>query len=386
MGSMADVNTPEKTLEANEGVSQVTGVPVVAGTLPEVAGEHAAMPDPKSPPAGKGDKPDEADVEILELPGSDRKREKSPEIERGDVKRLCATLETQLPSVLEKLHEGYKLTAESLEAVKERTALDKQMQKDLSELARSHGSEHISQKYFLSIMQENLKRAENLEWQVGGPKSEANTSLKSISNKILGAQTATKEGLKALHGEMREGNERVVQAITDGFSKLTAAMVTNAPPVKEASAPAYPPVPPPTMPPGTPPAGSSVTSTYGLPGYASSYGMPNPNLLTPNVLTSNAPMVNTPQTPAGVGPTSMGSMGNTSTGPVVAAAARNEPQPPMVLLVADEAGARRRVAFSPTRHLSSNNLTQSYLQEFGLGCVYHAGGYHRRLPDVFLPK
>ena len=93
-------------------------------------------------------------MEILELPGSDRKREKSPEIERDAVKRLCATLETQLPSVLEKLHEGYQLTAESLEAVKERTTLDKQMQKDLSELARSHGSEHISQKYFLSIRQE----------------------------------------------------------------------------------------------------------------------------------------------------------------------------------------------------------------------------------------
>ena len=108
-------------------------------------------------------------MEILELPGSDRKREKSPEIERDAVKRLCATLETQLPSVLEKLHEGYQLTAESLEAVKERTTLDKQMQKDLSELARSHGSEHISQKYFPSIMQENLERAENLEWQVGGP-------------------------------------------------------------------------------------------------------------------------------------------------------------------------------------------------------------------------
>ena len=38
--------------------------------------------------------------------GTDRKRENSPEIERGDFKRLCATLETQLPSVLEKLHEG----------------------------------------------------------------------------------------------------------------------------------------------------------------------------------------------------------------------------------------------------------------------------------------
>ena len=97
-------------------------------------------------------------------------------------------------------------------------------------------------------------------------------------------------------------------------------------------------------------------------------------------------MTNTPQTPAGVAPTSMGPMGNIPTAPAVATAARNEPQPPMVLLVADEAGARRRVAVSPTRHLSSNNLTQSYLQEFGLGCVHHAGGYHRRLPDVFLPK
>ena len=73
-------------------------------------------------------------------------------------------------------------------------------------------------------------------------------------------------------------------------------------PVKEASAPTYPPVPLPTMLPGTPPAGSSA-STYGLPGYASSYGLPTSNLLTPN-----APMINTPQTPARVPPTSMGSM------------------------------------------------------------------------------
>ena len=46
------------------------------------------MPDPKSPTEGKGDQPDEADVEILEPPGSDRKREKSREIELCEVKRL----------------------------------------------------------------------------------------------------------------------------------------------------------------------------------------------------------------------------------------------------------------------------------------------------------
>ena len=115
------------------------------------------------------------------------------------------------------------------------------------------------------------------------------------------------------------------------------------------------------MPPGTPPAGSSVTSTYGLPGYASSYGLPTPDVPTPNVPTPNAPMINTPQTPARVPPTSMGSMANIPTAPAVATAARNEPQPPMVLLVADESGAQRRVAVSPTRHLSSNGLTPELL-------------------------
>ena len=100
----------------------------------------------------------------------------------------------------------------------------------------------------------------------------------------------------------------------------------------------------------------------------------------------NVPMVNTPQTPARVPPTSMGSMASIPAAPAVATAARNEPQPPMVLLVADESGAQRRVAVSPTRHLSGQNLSQGYLNEFGLGCVHHQGGYHRRLPDGFLPK
>ena len=368
MGSMADVTTPEKTMEANEGLDQA--VPVVEGSVPGMAVEHASMPDPKSPTEGKGDQPDEADVEILEPPG----------------KKIRFSLEESFEKLMDRTQEGFDLTRGALEKVQDHLDLSKKVSQDLSQLAREVHCEKIGAKYQLAQLQQVLSSFQNLEWQVGGAKSEANTSLKSISNKILGAQTACKEGLKALHGEMREGNERVVQAITDGFNKLSAAMVANAPPVKEASAPAYPPVPPPTMPPGTPPAGSSVTSTYGLPGYASSYGLPTPNLLTPTVPTPNAPMINTPQTPARVPPTSMGSMANIPTAPAVATAARNEPQPPMVLLVADESGAQRRVAVSPTRHLSSNNLTQSYLQEFGLGCVHHAGGYHRRLPDVFLPK
>ena len=357
MGSMADSTTPEKTAEATEGLDQA--VPVVEGSMPGTEGLPASMPDPHSP-EGKGDQPDEADLEVLEPPG----------------KKIRFSLEESFTKLMDRTQEGFDLTRGALEKVQLHLDLSKKVSQDLSQLAREVHCEKIGAKYQLAQLQQVLSSFQNLEWQVGGPKSAANTSLKSISNKILGAQTACKEGLKTLHGEMRDGNERIVQAITDGFNKLSAAMVANAPPVKEASAPAYPPVPPPTMPPGTAPAGSGGVTTYGLPGYASSFGMP----------TSNVPMVNTPQTPARVPPTSTGSMGSVPTAPAVATAARNEPQPPMVLLVADESGAPRRVAVSPTRHLSSNNLSQSYLQEFGLGCVHHAGGYHRRLPDVFLPK
>ena len=42
--AMADVTTPEKTMETNEGLDQA--VPVVEGSLPGMAGEHASMPGP----------------------------------------------------------------------------------------------------------------------------------------------------------------------------------------------------------------------------------------------------------------------------------------------------------------------------------------------------
>ena len=57
-----------------------------------------------------------------------------------------------------------------------------------------------------------------------------------------------------------------------------------------------------------------------------------------------------------------------------------------VLMVADESGQPRRAAVSPTRHLPGSKLSGNYLNEFGLGCIHHAGGFHRRLPDGFLPK
>ena len=47
----------------------------------------------------------------------------------------------------------------------------------------------------------------NLEWQVGGTKQESNTSIKAIANKLLSNATTSKEALKSIHAELREGNE-----------------------------------------------------------------------------------------------------------------------------------------------------------------------------------
>jgi len=108
------------------------------------------------------------------------------------------------------------------------------------------------------------------------------------------------------------------------------------------------------------------------PGYASSYAATPPS---------------TPQTPALVPTAPLGSSATMPPAPTVGAAAMSEQPPrPLVLMVADESGAPRRAAVSPTRHLPGSKLSGTYLNEFGLGCIHHAGGFYRRLPDVFLPK
>ena len=59
----------------------------------------------------------------------------------------------------------------------------------------------------------------------------------------------------------------------------------------------------------------------------------------------------------------------------------DQPPQPLVLMVADETGVQRRAAVSPTRHPPGSKLSGAYLNEFGLGCIAHGGGFHRRLPD-----
>jgi hypothetical protein len=109
-----------------------------------------------------------------------------------------------------------------------------------------------------------------------------------------------------------------------------------------------------------------------MPGYASSYAAAPPN---------------TPQTPAVVPTAPAASSISMPPAPTGGAAGLNQQPPqPLILMVADESGQPRRAAVSPTRHLPGSKLSGTYLNEFGLGCIHHAGGFHRRLPDVFLPK
>ena len=354
---MADApNAPEKKTEVSETLNQ--GAVSVEGTVPGVVALPAMEfpTNPKSPTEVKDDQKEaEGDLEVQEPP--EKKARKS--------------LEEEVEKLMECTREGFDLTSAALDKVQQHLDISRQCSKDLAQLAQEVHCEKIGAKYQLAQLQQVLSSFQNLEWQVGGTKSESNTSLKAISNKILGAVTASKEGLKTIHAELREGNEKLIQAINDGFGTLAAAFTATPLPKKESAGSGFPHVPPPTAPPA-PPVAPSVTATYGLPGYASSYAAAPPN---------------TPQTPAMVPTPPMGSMASVPTAPSVGTAARSEQPPqPMVLMVADESGAPRRVAVSPTRHLSANNFSEAYLNEFGLGCIHHAGGFHRRLPDVFLPK
>ena len=234
------MSNAESVPQPEEMTPEEGGVP--GGDAEARVDEEAKVPSPASVPG------ETKDV------GADRKRENSPEIERGDFKRLCATLEKQLPSVLEKLHEGYRLTGEALQAVNENTALERQIQKDLSELARSHGSEHVSQKYFLSIMQENLKKAENVEWQIAGPRPRADqhVSLKTVLSKWLDklgnihvGQQAMVAGIKEGNAAIKEGNAALTEAIKAGFAELSQALSGVKDPPVGSSAPVMPPVGPP---------------------------------------------------------------------------------------------------------------------------------------------
>ena len=354
MGSMADSLSTAGGGAMGAGttleVVAVEGEPTVPAANPGMP-EVPTLPEGTVPEAPGSPKPEEVEIEE---PPTKRARELSPE------------LESKFIHLMEQTRKGFEVTGNALSSVQEHLDLLKKTSKDLSDLASELHVSRVSEKYYLSQLQSLYASFGQLEWQLAGPKSESNTSLKSVCNKLLGAQTATKEGMKAVHQEIKEGHEKVVAAIQEGFGTLSSAMLKQPVTVRDGpggSSSAFPPAPaPPAMPavPAAPPA-----PLYGMPGYASAPGMLAPQ---------------TPRTPPVVMST------GTSGAAAPSGAESSEARAPMILIAADEAGNRKRIAVSPTRHQSTQHLNTNYLHEFGLGCVSHQGFYHRRLPDIFIPK
>ena len=106
---------------------------------------------------------------------------------------------------MERTREGYDLTAAALDKVQQHLDISRQIGKDLAQLAQEVHCEKVGAKYQLAQLQQVLSSFQNLEWQVGGTKQESNTSIKAIANKLLPNATTSKEALKSIHAELREG-------------------------------------------------------------------------------------------------------------------------------------------------------------------------------------
>ena len=278
------------------------------------------------------------------------------------------------------MEEGFSLTGEALQSVKKHLELHRQVATDLQNLASEYHQDRTSAKYSLAQIQALIEKMSSLDWQVSGPKNEQHTALKSVCTKILTQVSGMHTCLKQVAQELKTANEEAKgsnQAVIDSLNQGLNAMAQSLTGVNRFDPPA-----PPSAPPAAPLAASTVgqpmTGMYGTPGYSSGYPMPSAPV-TP-AMPPGSNMTSAPTTPAMPPGPSMqsGSMGS--------APMAEQPTRPLVLTVKDEAGQARRAAVSPTRHAPGSQLPGAYLNEFGLGCVSHGGFFHRRLPDVFLPK
>ena len=185
-------NTPETETIAVEGMV----------SLPASAPASVPAENPKSPVEVKEDQGGQVDTEV------DLTVQEPPE------KRARQTLEDQFTKLMERTREGYDMTAAALEKVYQHLDISRQLGKDLTQLAQEVRCEKIGAKYQLAQLQQVLSSFQNLEWQVGGSKQESNTSIKSLVNKLLAASTTSKEALKSIHGELREGNDWIPTGIS----------------------------------------------------------------------------------------------------------------------------------------------------------------------------
>ena len=380
---------PESMGAANVEAGQVLQAVAVEGEgelsvtpNPDMPEGAVPAPTPASATAPENAEPEKKDDTAVESPKADEPGEASePASKKARTSGMSDELESRFVKLMDTATTGFECTRQALNSVQEHMELLRKCQKDLSSLAAEVHTSRVSEKYYLTQLQQLHSAFSNMEWQLTGPKAESHTSLKSMVGKTLGATTSVKEGLKTLFEELKSGQNRTVEAIEKGFGTLCEALVRNPIPTRDgppgASSSEFPPMAPGTG--GIPPMSTvpAMPNTgYGMPGYASSA-----NIVPPPVA-HMAPM--TPRMSTGA----MGSMGQTgamgSMGQTVVEGA--EAKAPLVLIAQDEQGNRKRIAVSPTRHQSTQHLNPGYAQEFSLGFAMHNGFYHRRLPEVFLPK
>ena len=276
------------------GAASVEAGQVLQAVAVEGEGELTVTPNPDMPegsvpaPApGSASAPENAESEkkddtAVESPKADEPGEASePPSKKARTSGMSEELESKFLKLMETTTTGFECTRQALNSVQEHMELLRKCQKDLSDLAAEVHTSRVSEKYYLTQLQQLYNAFGQMEWQLTGPKSESHTSMKSVLGKILGSSTSV-EGVKVLYEELKQGQGRTVEAIEKGFGTLCEALVKNPIPTRDGpgggSSSAFPPMAPgsgaiPPMP--TVPAMPAMPSTgYGMPGYdhAGTYG------------------------------------------------------------------------------------------------------------------
>jgi hypothetical protein len=182
---MADVvNAPENKPEAGE--TSIHG----GASLEETAPGQVSLPDqmspanPKSPTETRDDKAEDAgDLGVNEPPE----------------KKARKYMEEGMGHLMKRVREGFDLTSSALDKVQQHLDISRQNSKDLAQLAQDVLYDKVGAKYTLAQMQSMLNTFQNVEWQIGGTKADANTSLKAVANKTLAQATLANQNLKSIH-------------------------------------------------------------------------------------------------------------------------------------------------------------------------------------------
>ena len=148
------------------------------------------------------------------------------------------------------------------------------MSDDLAAFAAEYHGDKVSQKYALAAINNLGDKVRDVAWQVSGNKAEVNTSLKSLSQKLLTEVSQLHSTTKSNHTSLLEA----VKGIKEGLTELARAMTSMSSPVgmPSGSVPETPMTPGPkaSMAPPSEYVSPSVAAappmaTYGQPGYSS---------------------------------------------------------------------------------------------------------------------